>query len=316
MDLNLTFEHRKRSSLLGASEVGTVLGVAPKSWGGPLSVWAAKVAGESNRTNAHMTWGNRLESAIVAGAAEEFGADEHHDLDHGPHDPFIVHPDYPLLGTHPDGFFRKNGQWYAVEVKKSLQPGYFGEGPDDMPPHYWAQAQAHAHLTGLPVVFAAYETWRDGLWLRVIEPTEAGRIALERAQDWFRVHVSGNVMPPLDGVAGLSYVKRAHPVVEGDVKDADDDDDAAVAAWVKAKNLLALAKEQEATAQARMLERVGPHAGLAATLGTVKWTATKGRVSLSVSELKKHPDLWSEAMSRGLVKQSEPGRRLSFKENK
>lgn len=313
---DLTFEERDRASLLGASEVATVLGFAPASWGGPLDVWARKVKGVDDFTgNKHTRWGERLERVIVEAIGEEFDADDVVYMDHGPHDPFVTHPDWPLLGTHPDAFLVKDGVWYAVEAKKSMQYGAFGDG-DDMPPHYWIQCQVHAALTGMPVLFGAYETTKDNLWLRVIEVDPDVGMLLGKAERWFERHVIHGETPPLEGEAGIKHVLREHPDAGKIVIDADTQQEATISSWRELKRMQAEIGVAEKSARAAVLDMIGGDLGICSDLGTAKWGSTKARQTVSLSDMKKHSDVLALLQEHGLIKQGKPGRTLRWSASK
>lgn len=144
-----------RSRGLGASDVGTVLGLT--SWGSPTALWRAKrhelglgdgPAPEPMEVSDRMSWGRHSESALADFAAERYGwtLDECEPA---------VHPEHDWARATPDRCILDAEGWpeTLVELKVVHERAPWGpSGPADdenVPPYIVVQVQWQLFCTGL-----------------------------------------------------------------------------------------------------------------------------------------------------------------------
>lgn len=143
-----------RRSLLGASDVATILHMAPSSWDtSELKVWLEKTDPEylGDEPTERMLWGLRLERPI----ADEYRV--RHARQNGvyvaPTPGLIVRPEWPWLGCTPDRLLLDiETRTTALGLLEIKTGGYttMSEWRDGVPPHYQIQVQVQMGITGMP----------------------------------------------------------------------------------------------------------------------------------------------------------------------
>lgn len=205
-----------RRAVLGASDVSTVLGMAPPAWGtSPLQVWLEKTDPDHvpDDPTEKMLWGLRLERPIV---------DEYR-IRHAKAEGFYVAPspgllrseEYPWLSATPDRVLldraTKRTALGLLEVKTAAW-NLEREWADGVPLHYQIQTQVQMLVTGLP--------WVDVIPLfggnKMPEPlrVEADEVAqaqiVEITGAWWAAHVEAGV-PPAPEIHDLERLPQVWP---------------------------------------------------------------------------------------------------------
>ena len=105
---------RQRSEMVTASDVAAIMALSP--YEGPADVWRRKVLGEEKPRNERMLWGSRLQSAILAGFAE----DAHFRVREWPAYEVAAHEKHPWFGATPDAQYAEPvlaSAWFPAEAK-------------------------------------------------------------------------------------------------------------------------------------------------------------------------------------------------------
>ena len=292
----LTLAAEPRSARLGASEVAAVLGLSP--WRTPFGVWAAKCGGLESAAETPVTRGGHyLEAGLLRWLGDEVGAAAV--VLGEPFDgPAVVHPGgrWPHVSAHPDGYVLVAGAWLCAEVKTARQAAEWGDGPDDVPAHYWLQAQVQATLAGLGVRLGAYLALREEFRVYALTPDpETLAEALDRAEDWWLRHVVGDLPPDIDGSDDARrWLLARHPVHRSPLRAATAVEAELVRALADAKEDRKGAEAEEARLSALVQAAIGDAEGIQLDGGRATWKAqSSGRVD--IARLKKErPDLAAE----------------------
>lgn len=130
---------------IGSSEIGAVVGLSP--WATPLDVYRRKV-GEAPPPppTARMVAGSRLEGALLAWGADEYGWRAHRCSS------TLRAPSRPWCVASPDGFLvdERRRRTAVVEVKTAEDGVGWGEpGTNVIPPVYRAQVEWQMMVTRL-----------------------------------------------------------------------------------------------------------------------------------------------------------------------
>lgn len=142
-----------RRAGLGASEVSTILGLAPPSWQtSPLQVWLEKVdpAGAGVVPTERMLWGLRLERPI----ADEYRVRhaEARGVYVAPSPGLLAHPEHPWLLATPDRLLldraTRRTALGLLEIK-TADAMLAREWDAGVPLHYQVQVQVQMGITGL-----------------------------------------------------------------------------------------------------------------------------------------------------------------------
>lgn len=210
---------KRRREVLGASDVSTILGMAPPSWGtSPLQVWLEKVDDDHvpDDPTERMLWGLRLERPLV----DEYRV--RHAKANGvyvaPSPGLLRSQEYPWLSATPDRVLldraTKRTALGLLEAKTAAW-NLEREWADGVPLHYQIQTQVQMLVTGLP--------WVDVVPLfggnRMPEPLRVHRddAAIEQIVKitgaWWRGHVESGVAPePL--LHDLEHLPQVWPGVK------------------------------------------------------------------------------------------------------
>ena len=217
--MTLTAEDKAvRATRIGASEVAAVLGISPYADATPFAVWARLTQGIQRPDAPELTAGQYLERAV---------ADWYRDTMDVQLLPVSgqAHPEHPWLSATPDrevhdGDFQTDS--WLLECKTDRDRDAWGEpGTDQVPVHIAAQVQIQMACTGLARCdvavlfksrdeFACYTVPRDQAVIDAI---------IAQLGSWYVVHVTGGVMPALDGGnAAAEYLRRRYPTSNGTYK--------------------------------------------------------------------------------------------------
>ena len=119
---------------LGASDIAKICNLAPKTWGGPLSVYLDKRGMLPHSDNPQMAWGRKLEAVVADAYSETTGRRV---WEHPPR--IIWSEELPWAFCTPD---RLAVGGILVECKTAGDyDGWGPEGTDEIPQMYFVQAQ-------------------------------------------------------------------------------------------------------------------------------------------------------------------------------
>jgi putative phage-type endonuclease len=194
-----------RTSGIGASEVGAALGLS--RFVSPYTLWARKVGLEPDdrATTAAMEWGLRLQDPILAAYADRLG------LDFGLHvrrnNVTKRYAAWPRLFATTDGFVYQplagmDGglqRAWCVDAKAPRSADAWGpDGSSEVPPDYYAQAQAQCLVTGLPRCDLAVLFHGSDFRVYPIEADpDRQALMIEALDAWWTTYVDGNTPPPI-----------------------------------------------------------------------------------------------------------------------
>lgn len=221
-----------RSQGIGGSEAATVLGV-PGSFGSRIGLWAVKtgrVPADDLSNVERVKWGNRLESAILLGYAEETGRSViswSAWLAEQGHEPMAVvrHADQRHLFCTPDGVQHDEWRGTGLVQIKTAHSGKLADWSGDEPPlAYAVQVQHEMACTGAQWCSLACLVGGNALRWFDIERDEAFIKAMTTAHAAFWHQVLDGEMPEPDGSDDASEaLKRMFPRDHGaEITLADD----------------------------------------------------------------------------------------------
>jgi putative phage-type endonuclease len=197
-------EHRKH--FLSASDIATILGLAPPSWGtSPLQVWLEKTDPdhEQDEPTERMLWGLRLERPI----ADEFRVRHARRLGVyvAPTPGLIASVEHPHLACTPDRVLLDAAtRTTALGLLEIKTQGHTirAEWRDGVPYHYQIQTQVQMGVTGLPYCYVVPLFGGNHMpepHLLKFDP-EAFAMITEITGQWWQRHIVERVPP--DPVVG------------------------------------------------------------------------------------------------------------------
>jgi putative phage-type endonuclease len=245
----------RRAAITG-TDAGKILGVAPPSYGGPMSVYLEKV-GELPEAPA-TPWrdsGVRLERPILEWYADQRGVPL---IFHAPYT-LVRAKDNPLLGVTLDALRTDQATPAPVDAKNiRVKEEPWGEpDTDQMPTYYAAQLVMQMRVTGadfadLAVLFSG----QDLLAYRLYRDRDLEENVVARALEFWHDHVEKRIPPEVDGSRDWGeYLKRRfrqatevvipaepeHHVAARELHEAEMAKDAATAHYEMIRNRLKLA---------------------------------------------------------------------------
>jgi putative phage-type endonuclease len=244
--------HAARANGVGGSEVAPILGLSP--FESRFSLWHRKKGTiPPLDLKDEMEWGIRLEPTI----AQKY-ADAHPDLtvvDCGTY----RHKDRPWQIANPDRFtLDKGGRLVKpVEIKYSLYGDGFGEpGSDQIPHHYWTQAQWYLDTLGLDEIDVAVFIGASATYAEYTIKADPADQAFYREQvKDFLDDLGTGTLPNLDGhEATYQAVKELHPEIDGSTAELPD---ALAEDYLDAIHAKKDAAENARLASARVAQHIG-----------------------------------------------------------
>jgi putative phage-type endonuclease len=264
-----------RQQGIGASDAAAVLNLSP--WGTPLSVYQSKVEPIEEEVSGSLpAWlGLRLEDVVAELFTARTGIRTRRDnlLHVHPEDPWMVaHTDYRALGDPSS----------LVECKTQSYRAGWGDDEDteDVPVHYWIQAQHEMFVTGatvchVPVLFGLQE-FRSYTVPRNDEFLETWRQA---ASEFWHTYVVPRIPPPLEGDSFSKRLVRARwPEHDGTLKMLPPERELLV---LRLRDEMGKLKEQDnvvETLKHRIEDLIGDAAGIEGPWGKITWKQTKDKV--------------------------------------
>ena len=167
--------------------------------------------------NERMRWGQRLESAVLAGYSEDTGIK-------------IRRGRFRRAGKHPHmvGHIDAEADDRMVEVKATHHVGpEWTDGPQGVPPKYYAQVQHYMVVGGYALCDMAVLERGNKLHIIPVEADEDFQAVLIEQEWQFWTRVTKGEPPPPDGSASSrAALKRLYPMDDGSevigTREADD----------------------------------------------------------------------------------------------
>lgn len=188
---------------IGASEVGTILGISP--FDTPFSLWLKKTGQvEPEPENEAMLMGHLLEDAVAKRWEIETGQKV---IKSSAADIIYAHPDHPYMRVTPDRIVK--GRKKLLECKTTSMP----VDPDNLPPHWVAQVLYQEYVTGIHDGDIAWlESGRHFGYANIPYDEEFVGLILDRVTEFFNENVLGMKEPDAITVEDLAVkVPRSTP---------------------------------------------------------------------------------------------------------
>lgn len=252
-----------RKKGIGGSEASKILGLS--TYGDQFSVWAEKTdRAPEVEDNEAMYWGRALEPLLRQRFTEDTGLKVRASG-------LLQSREYPHILYTPDGLTSDGGILECKTFGQFIEKEWVNaDGSEAVPDHAYAQVQQGLLVTGRS------HAWIVGLgsgrnwYKRRVERDEAlmALIIQQAALVWD--HVLNDTEPPV-GQYAAEVLDHLHPVGEGELAldSTADGDKVATARALRAAYMLAAeaekkAKDDKATARAKILQFLGDHESLTA----------------------------------------------------
>lgn len=237
--------HALRSTGIGGSEIGAIVGVSP--FESRFSLWWRKKGDIGpQEQNAAMEWGKRLEAPILAKYRED-----HPDLVEQPGGTYR-HPEMGWMLANPDAWFADR----VVDAKFSPYGDGWGEaGSDRIPPHVDAQLRWYMEILGkeradLAVLVGGYD-YRE--YSIEADPRET-EILIAAGEDFMR-SLAENDRPDIDEHSETyRAIRELHPDIEADEVELTDETARRI---ILATRTLAEAKDADRLARSLVADEMG-----------------------------------------------------------
>lgn len=265
-----------RAEGLGASEIGTALGLNPFQAAAEL---AAVKRGELPpfEGNQFTKWGQRLERSIADEWLERHRAEGEDVSIFTPGT--LRHPTCQVLVASPDRIVVPEGRrarevWREVLEIKSLSAYRAAEFADGIPEVYEVQVQAQLEVTGLErgtlVPLLGGNDYRE---IPIARDRETGGMLVQFAEKWWSDHVVQGLPIPVDGTeASASYLRRRFPAEHGPMLPPSEEAAALVKRVRELKAAAKAAEEAESAASNLLRQMIGEAAGIE---GAATWKANR-----------------------------------------
>lgn len=266
----------ERKNYLGATDTASILG---KGFNTPFGVWLEKtgqpVPEPDEMARRRMDVGLYLEPLIADVFLRETGKGL-------VEAPSMRHPEYPFIGANIDRFTDDHAAVVEIKTHGLSTVSEFGpEGSDQVPDRYHIQCTKQlgiARLNGYPVHTAflyAYDLATHKTRLFVIPFDEAFfDLLISRDVEFWKKHVEANVAPEVES-KDSDRLRLLYPEDDGEFVIADDEEDDLVARIMEIAPKRREICEQFDTYKARLIERIGAHAGITSIYGKVSYKASK-----------------------------------------
>lgn len=200
---------KERSNGIGASEVGSILGLSP--FDSPFSLWLKKTGQvEPEPENQAMKCGHLLEPVVTQLWEEATGEKV---IKASAADIIYVHPEYDYMRATPDRIVR--GRKKLLECKTTITD----IDPEDIPAHWIAQCIYQQYVTGIHNCDLAWLVkGRYFGYVNVPYDAEFAEFIAERVREFWTESVIGGNEPELISVQDFA-TKGSDP---GTTVDADD----------------------------------------------------------------------------------------------
>ena len=263
-----------KRNFIGGSDVAAILGLS--RYRTPYEVWDEKKNGNNPFTGNQFTeWGTRLEPVII----QKFQDDN--EVEVFDNNKKFIHPDYPFLGCHPDGLFKKKGETKLLEVKTVGSNAYKHWG-NDLPLEYYCQVQHNMMVTFTKSAVFAYFVLDDRFYDEITINYDTEYIAkqMDFLIDWWTRYVEGDEIP----TKIVTDYEKDSP--EKSIVEADEDALNAYNNLVTIKGKIKDLADLKDTYEVKLKEKIGEHTEMMHGLETLATWRPSVRVSLNTKKLK------------------------------
>ena len=263
-----------KRNFIGGSDVAAILGLS--RYRTPYEVWDEKKNGNNPFTGNQFTeWGTRLEPIII----QKFQDDN--EVEVFDNNKKFIHPDYPFLGCHPDGLFKKKGETKLLEVKTVGSNAYKHWG-NDLPLEYYCQVQHNMMVTFTKSAVFAYFVLDDRFYDEITINYDTEYIAkqMDFLIDWWTRYVEGDEIP----TKIVTDYEKDSP--EKSIVEADEDALNAYNNLVTIKGKIKDLADLKDTYEVKLKEKIGEHTEMMHGLETLATWRPSVRVSLNTKKLK------------------------------
>jgi putative phage-type endonuclease len=284
---NRWLEDRRKA--IGATDLAKILGLAPKSWGGPMSVWLAKTGAlmdEDFVMSEEMEMGLELEETILRVYAKRTG---HEIVRADPYD-FRKVPGSDILGASFDAR-RAGGDRRPVDAKNvgycDPSKGWGEPGTDQIPKGYLVQLHVQMMVDTAPYAdLAVLERGQKFRCYEVDADLELHAFFKETAENFWLNHVIADIPPEVDGSDDWSHYLGKMDQATKMVKDPTPEQLEEAKRLFEIRTTMAALEDEQKAIENRLKQAIGEASGLK---GIATWNQTKGRVTTRWEELaRKH----------------------------
>lgn len=206
-----------RRHLIGGSDVAKIVGIAPETWGSPLSVWMTKtgVVPIVDDPTPWQEWGHRHEPAIAQAWAEENLGPDDAILNPAGVDAEAMFVRDGWKAATPDRFAVVDGELVCVELKTVTE--WLSSDWDDGPPDYYrAQCLWYAHVLGVARVDIAVLVGLSDFRVHTIDATDPTNQELtewlvDAVSTWRQTHLVEGAEPQPTMSSDKDLVARRYP---------------------------------------------------------------------------------------------------------
>ncbi len=225
-----------RRSGIGASDVAGILGISP--WTTPYGVWLSKVSEVAELDGEHLMWGHLLEDVICGEAARRLDVTVTHLQE------MARHPDHP----HHLATIDARTTSPIIEAKVTGDRSEW----EEVPLHYWCQAQWQMHVTGeTEVVIAVLHAGQRLDLHHVDRDADDIAIAVEAVERFWHDHVLTRRPPTVTGT-DVEALNSSMPAVAGKALEATPEMVTLFRQWEAAADNADRAHEWARTLRARL----------------------------------------------------------------
>lgn len=261
LDELVAFEEARRAGI-GSTDAAAILGISP--WSNPFDVWLSKTGQKEVKQPTLPMWlGLRLQS-VVAELYEIKSAEAGQQVRVRADRRLHVHPQRRWQFTHLDYRIRGRPR-YLIECKTSHTRDGWGEpGSANIPAHYWTQVQhemavVNGDVTDVAVLFGhrAFEIFT------VLRDVDFIERMTDAEQEFHERYVLTGTPPPIDHTdAARRFLNRRYPKDDGIILPATPEQHELTDAYRAALDVQATADKNVDRLKNRLIEIIGPNAGL------------------------------------------------------
>ncbi len=259
-------ENRRRG--IGGSDVAALLGLSP--WASKWSLWQDKTGqGKPLEMSEAMRWGTILEKPI----AEEWERRHEKPVIGCPPGTIYQSTSYPLALASPDALTKDLASWIEIKAVSAHHADSWTD--EEVPPHYWCQAQWEGFVAGVETVHLAALIGGQTLKSYVIPVDVAwGERTYEQASQFWENYVQPLVEPPVDDSdATTNALNHAFKNSERESIEGGSNLALAIADYLDASALEKEAKSKKQLAQNQIIHLLrGAEVGLVEGVPMVSYT--------------------------------------------
>ncbi len=289
-------ESADRRLTIGASAAPAILGLSP--WQSAMGVWMQMQGLDTaNKSTAVTRRGNYLERGLLHWTAAEVDATM---VEDGIpiSEPGIAGPE-PWMQFHPDGALANKDGWHLAEIKTSRMAAEWGDGPDEIPPHYLCQVQFQLAClpAGTAAIVGAYLPIADKmLTYRILPDVEFQTWLIETIGEWYYQHIVLGRAPDVDGSeASRKWLQHRHPSMLLPMRIADmGEERELIANFASVKAEIKALEAREAELANLLRAACGDGEGIFCGEGKITCRPVKGAERADLETLRRDfPDVWT-----------------------